>query len=110
MPTRAVAVTVGVLLTVTVAAWKDVFDLGQMLGIAGMNFLLLYAGAAAVLFKLAERGWQRALAGGSLALVALLLAVHDIAGLIYPALLIGAAALVALARRSRAPINLEPGE
>jgi amino acid efflux transporter len=111
MPARAVALTVFVLLAVNGAAWGGLIDLSRMLGIAGLNFLLLYAGSAAVLLRLAEVVWQRLLALASLGLVAALLAAHGAAGLIYPGALILAAVAICSARRSRShPSSLEPGE
>jgi amino acid efflux transporter len=110
MPWRAVLVTVAVLMTVTAAAWLEMIDLSQLLATAGLNFLLLYAGGAAVLFRLPEAGWHRVLAGLALLLVALLLAARGIDGLYYPAALIAIAALIASGRQARLPKNLEPGE
>ena len=109
MPYRAVALTGAALLSVTVAGWAGLLDLGSLLAVAGQNFLLLYAGAAAVLVRLATRGWQSLLGWACLLLVAGLVAARGLEGMVYPLALLGAAALAAASRRGRPPV-MEAGQ
>lgn len=111
MPWRAVLVTVGALLLVVAAAGAGLADLGTLLGIAGQNFLLLYAGAAAVLVRLAGAWWHAPLGLGCLALTAGLVAARGVEGMIYPLVLLGLAGAIAMSRRRRPSGGvLRPGE
>lgn len=87
-PRRAVAVTGAALIAVVLANWSGVLDLGTLLTLAGQNFLLLYAGAAAVLVKVARSGWHTALGLVCLALVAGVMVLRGPVGLAYPVALI----------------------
>lgn len=91
IPTRAVVITSFVLVSVTLFSYTGALDLGDLLSIAGMNFLLLYAGAAAALCKLSNTGMHRALSLGSIAIVALLVFGRGLEHLVYPAILAGIA-------------------
>lgn len=88
VPRRAVAVTGAGLIAVVLANWSGVLDLGTLLTLAGQNFLLLYAGAAAVLVKLPRTGWHTALGLVCLALVAGVMVLRGPVGLAYPMALI----------------------
>jgi amino acid efflux transporter len=98
VPLNAVFLTTGVLLGVVFLSFENILDIGSLLAIAGQNFLLLYAGAAAALVRLSSNKWSRALGWGSLALVAVLLAGRGLDGLLYPLLLITGGLLIALVR------------
>lgn len=104
-PLRAVALTTAVLLAVVLTAAAGLIDLGRLLGAAGQNFLLLYAGAALALVRLARRPGHSILGWFCVALVAGLLAVRGLGGLYYPALLVALAFAVAVSRSFTAPIT-----
>ena len=101
VPLNAVAVTVGVLLTVVAAVGLGVLGLAGLLAAAGQNFLLLYAAAAAALLRLGGRAWHRSLSLACLVLVAALLAGSGGAGAAYPAGLILAGLVIARAASRR---------
>ncbi len=90
-PYRAVIFTVSALLLVTFGAWFGLFKLDHLLALAGQNFLLLYAGAAAALYRLSVRPAHRALAVLSLAMVAGLIIARGADGMFYPGVLIATA-------------------
>jgi len=87
-PYRAVLVTVSALLLVTLGAWFGWFRLDHLLALAGQNFLLLYAGAAAALLRLSDRSAHRVLALVSLIMVAGLIIARGAEGMVYPGILI----------------------
>lgn len=88
VPLRSVALTTGVLLVVVFLSTTQFLDLGLLLGAAGQNFLLLYAGAAAALIRLTRRPAHRGLATVSLVMVAGLILLRGISGMLYPATLV----------------------
>jgi amino acid efflux transporter len=88
VPRYALAVTGAGLVAVVLANWSGFLDLGTLLTLAGQNFLLLYASAAAVLVKAAHRRWETALGVGCLVLVAGVMILRGPGGLAYPAALI----------------------
>ncbi|MEM9032129.1 MAG: amino acid permease [Pseudomonadota bacterium] len=98
LPLRAVILTTCVLLGVVAAAGAGLVDLGWLLGAAGQNFLLLYAGAAAALIKLTARLGYKALGWFAIALVVGLVLTRGLDQMIYPGLLIGIGLLVAVFR------------
>ena len=98
VPLRAVVLTTLVLLCVVAVAGAGLADLGWLLGAAGLNFLLLYGGAAAALVRLTERNTYRALGWVSIALVVGLIILRGPGGIVYPALLMGAGLLVVFFR------------
>jgi len=102
VPHLAVLATVAALLAVTLATWAGAIDLGALLATAGQNFLLLYAGAAAVLIRVPRRRAERALGIGCVAVVGALIVLRGPEGMAYPAALILAAAFVANNRCARA--------
>lgn len=110
VPLNAVLLTTGVLLSVVLLSYEGLLDLGSLLAIAGQNFLLLYAGAAAALIQLATRGWHRVLGWACLALVAVLMAGRGIQGLYYPAFLVATGLAVALVRMRLALMVAGRGE
>ena len=95
---RAVVLTVSVLLSVVVLSATGALDLGKLLGAAGQNFLLLYAGASAALVRLSNRLSHKVLGWGCLVMVAAILAFRGPATLLYPVLLVLLALLVASLR------------
>ncbi|MBP7564785.1 MAG: APC family permease [Burkholderiaceae bacterium] len=100
-PLRAIVVTVGALLAVLVADAVGAVSIGQMLGLAGQNFLLLYGMAAAALLRLDHRWAPRLLALLTLAVVGIVLSVAGV-HLAYPAVLVCLGAASAWASRSSA--------
>ncbi|MEO1025799.1 MAG: amino acid permease [Pseudomonadota bacterium] len=87
IPLRAVILTVFILVSVTVFSYTGILDLADLLSIAGMNFLLLYAAAAAALCKLSTFKRHRVLSFASILIVALLVFGRGIEHLVYPAIL-----------------------
>ena len=107
-PLVAVLLTTGCLLAVTGLAAAGLLDLAALLALAGQNFLLLYAGAAAALFVLSEAPSHRGLALSALLLVAALMVARGAEGLVYPGLLIGAGLAVSACRRRLVRAEDEP--
>ena len=101
VPRHALAVTGTALITVVLANWSGFLDLGTLLTLAGQNFLLLYAGAAAVLCKVSRNSWEMALGLFGLALVASVMMLRGPGGLAYPVALILAGLVLAHFRTSR---------
>lgn len=93
-PFNAVMLTVSVLLGMVLAAFSGLIDIGTLLEMAGQNFILLYAGSAAALIKLASALWQTLLGWGSVVMVAALSLARGLDALAYPAALIAIAVLV----------------
>jgi len=109
MPRAALLTTGACLLFVVGMNSMGLVDLSTLLTLAGQNFLILYAGAAAVLFRLGDRPWERLLGAGSILLVAGLIVLHGSSGAFYPAaLIIVGAALACL--RNRSGTNAWPEE
>lgn len=102
-PVHAVAATVLTLATVLLLASLGAFDMGEMIALAGQNFLILYGLSAAVLYALAQTNFDRALAAVVVAIVGGLLAMQGLA-LAYPLLLVigGTAFELLRIRRRRA--------
>ncbi|MBN9408770.1 MAG: APC family permease [Burkholderiales bacterium] len=100
-PLRAIVVTVGALLAVLGADAAGALSIGQMLALAGQNFLLLYGMAAAALLRLDERWAPRLLALLTLAVVGIVLVMAGV-HLAYPAVLVGLGAASAWLSRSSA--------
>ena len=98
VPTRAVLATTAVLLTVVLAASGGWVNLGGLLAAAGQNFILLYAGAALALMRLATRPAHRALGAVSLAVVAVVMSGRGLDGIFYSATLCGLGLFVAYRR------------
>ena len=96
------------MLAVTGLAAAGLLDLAALLALAGQNFLLLYAGAAAALFVLSEAASHRGLALSALLLVATLMVARGAEGLVYPGVLVGAGLLVSAWRRRVARLEPEP--
>lgn len=105
VPMRAVALTVGVLLAVIGLSASGVLDLGKLLGEAGQNFLLLYAGAAAALIRLSPRALHKALGWACLAMVAAILVYRGAGTLLYPAILVFLGLVVAFLRNQTEPYD-----
>ncbi len=103
VPLRAVFATATVLLGVVLLAASGLLDLSALLGAAGQNFLLLYAGAAAALVRLGSRPGHKALGWLCLAMVTCMMAIRGPDGLYYPAILIALGLGVAVLRRPRSP-------
>ncbi|WP_372422571.1 APC family permease [Salinarimonas chemoclinalis] len=102
-PLVAVAVTVATLLAVLAADAIGAFGLGSMLALAGQNFVVLFAVAAACLVVIADRLLERILGATAVVVVCALLALQGVA-LAYPAalaLLAVAAAMLRGRRRRR---------
>ena len=95
VPRRAVAVTGAALVAVVCASGGGLVDLDTLLTLAGQNFLLLYAGACAVLVKVSPVPFERGLGLVCLALVAAIILLQSTAGLAYPAALALTGALLA---------------
>ena len=94
-PVMAIVMTVIVLLGVSEMVRQDWLDLGQILGAAGQNFLIIYGASAAALFVLSRDVGARFAAALAVGIVVGLLALRGPAHIAYPALLIVAAALIA---------------
>lgn len=107
VPMNAVALTTGVLLTVVALSAFGSLELGVLLAAAGMNFLLLYAGAAAALLQLPGRDWHRVLSVASLGLVLLLIVGRGVEAIWYPVGLIGVAMAVAFLRENSQKVKME---
>lgn len=95
VPLNAVFLTAGALLTVVGLSFVGWLDLGELLAMAGQNFLLLYGGAAAALVQLSSKPWHRRLGWGGLFLVAVLVSARGGEGLLYPGCLIAVGLAVA---------------
>ena len=104
VPMRAVAAVTATLVTVVALAGIEFVELAGLLGAAGLNFLLLYGGAAAALIRLSRTGGPRLLGWFCVALVAILIAASGVEALYYPGALILCALLVASCRASRGTI------
>lgn len=102
VPLNAVMLTVLVLLGVTGLVGADMLDLDQILAIAGQNFLLLYAGSAAALLRLDDKGAHRLLALFCLTLVGLLLVGRGGDGIVYPIVLVMISLVLASLQKRRA--------
>lgn len=87
VPLNAVAVTMGALLVVVGLAAFGLLDLERLLAIAGQNFLLLYAGAAAALMRLSTARWQCGLGGACIVLAGVLILGRGVDDIVYPAIL-----------------------
>jgi amino acid efflux transporter len=88
VPRRALGATGAALVAVVLTNWSGYLDLGTLLTLAGQNFLLLYAGAAAVLTKCARARWETVLGLICLGLVAGVMVLRGPGGLAYPVTLI----------------------
>lgn len=88
VPVPAVLLTAVILLFVVSLAYSGALNLELLLATAGMNFLLLYAGAAAALAKLSVSWSHRALSALSLLIVLALVLGRGVEHLLYPAALI----------------------
>lgn len=87
IPIRAVILTALVLVSVSLFSYTGALDLGDLLAIAGMNFLLLYAAAAAALCRLSTVNRHRLVGIASILIVALLVVGRGLEHLMYPAIL-----------------------
>jgi amino acid efflux transporter len=101
VPLNAVYATTGTLLLVVLLSYQGIVDLAKLLAMAGQNFLLLYAGAAAALIRLGTAPWHRWLGWMCLMIVAALVAGKSGAALLYPAGLIATGGLAAILRMRR---------
>lgn len=98
MPTLAILLTAAVLISVSLFASSGLLNLEGLLATAGMNFLLLYAGAAAALAKLSDQQSHRVLSGISIIVVFALILGRGVENLVYPSALV-CLGLLSLARR-----------
>lgn len=101
VPVRAVLAFAALGLGVVFASGAGWLDLGGLLEAAGQNFLLLYAGAATALLRLAEKPWHRWLSGFCLFVVAAFLFARGGDGAAYPAGLLLAGSMIALVTTRR---------
>ena len=88
VPTCAVVVTSSILMMVTLLAFAGLLGLEELLSAAGMNFLLLYAGAAAALTKLTTMRSLRVLGIASILVVAVLTYMRGVEHMVYPSILL----------------------
>ncbi|PWR01154.1 hypothetical protein DKT77_18525 [Meridianimarinicoccus roseus] len=102
MPYLAVSATVTALLAVTCATWLGAVDLGDLLAMAGQNFLLLYAGVAAVLIRRPRNTGEWLLGWLCVAIAAAMMALRGAEGMIYPMLLLATAGILANQRCAHA--------
>ncbi|MDJ0639668.1 MAG: amino acid permease [Paracoccaceae bacterium] len=100
IPVLAILLTAAILISVSLLAYSDILNLEDLLAAAGMNFLLLYAGAAAALATLSSRGTHLLLSAGSLLVVLALVLGRGVEHVVYPTALV-VLGLVMSARRSR---------
>ena len=110
IPLNAVTLTTIVLLSVVgISAVGDI-DLGVLLAAAGLNFLLLYAGAAAALLRLSSVAAHSVLGVVSLLLVLGLILGRGVEAIWYPAGLILLGFLVVALRGKQTQGELSRGE
>lgn len=88
VPIFAILLTSAILVSVSVLALFGTLDLELLLATAGMNFLLLYAGAAAALGKLSNLKRHRLLSGVSMLVVVTLIVGRGMENLVYPVALV----------------------
>ncbi len=93
VPAAAILANCGIFLAVLFADKLGFVDIGSLIASAGQNFFLIYGMSALALVKLGRTGLERAFGLVSLLIVAAL-AIYAGDGLIYPAVLVGAALLV----------------
>ncbi len=104
IPVPAILLTAAILISVTFLAYSGAMDLEDLLATAGMNFLLLYAGAAAALAKLSWLWSHRLLSGVSMLVVLALILGRGVEHLVYPTALIGLGLLMSARRSSMAAV------
>lgn len=101
MPYRAVIVTVSALVSVTIAAWAGAINLSDLLAMAGQNFLLLYAGVAAVLIRRSEMIGEFLLGWICVFITVGLISLRGGEGAMYPLVLLLSAGVLANHRCSK---------
>ena len=101
VPIRSVLVTMSALIFVTALAYSGALNLQELLAMAGLNFVLLYAGAAIALAALSSRSRDRALSAGSMLIVLALILGGEVTDLLYPSVLIVLALFIAATRSFR---------
>lgn len=91
VPLRAVVLTTCTLLGVVGLTASGAINLEGLLGAAGLNFLLLYAGAAAALVRLSQRPTHMALGVFCIGIVLVLIYARGVSSMLYPAILLALA-------------------
>ncbi|QIE43456.1 amino acid permease (plasmid) [Rhodobacteraceae bacterium SC52] len=113
MPHLAVITTITCLLSVICTAWVGTVTLQDLLAMAGQNFLLLYIGVAAVLVRMPKHSSERVLGWVCIVIGCALIGLRGSDGMIYPAILLTCAAVLAtqkgaLAKRIGTPTRPNP--
>lgn len=101
VPIGSVLLTMSALISVTLLSYSGSLHLGELLAMAGMNFVLLYAGAAVSLAALSIRSRDRALSAASMLIVLALLLGSPAVDLLYPSILFILALFIAATRSYR---------